>query len=254
MLLAIDIGNTQSSIGVFQGDNLLFDLCFKTDPSRTKDEHTVFLSHSFQSRLGGSPQFERAILCSVVPAVTSEFIEIIGSLYRCPFVSIGPGIKSGISLKVSDPSSVGADRVVNAVAAKHLFGAPALVIDFGTAISFDFVSRDGNYEGGIIAPGMSMSLDALVRNTAKLPRIDLIWPRSVIGKNTAQCMQSGAVLGYACMVDGLIEKVQQEVGPIDHVIATGSWGRLFAEHSEKIKSFEPHLTLRGLKIIADLNP
>lgn len=253
MLLAIDIGNTQTSIGVFKDSQLLFDLRFKTDRQRTRDEYAVFLEHSFRARLGSDPCFEQGIISSVVPSVTANVSELVKNLYKLDCLYVGPGVKSGISLKVSDPSSVGADRVVNAVAVRHLYGTPALVIDFGTATSFDYVGKEGNYEGGMIAPGVEASLEALVRNTAKLPHIDLSWPRTIVGKTTSHCMQSGTVVGFACMIDGLIAQVEEEVGPIAHVVATGSLGKLFVGHCERIKQYEEYLTLQGLRLVAELN-
>ncbi|NDC39321.1 MAG: type III pantothenate kinase, partial [Proteobacteria bacterium] len=166
---------------------------------------------------------------------------------------VGPGVKTGMPIKLPDPTAVGADRIVNAVAAKTLYGTPALVIDFGTATSFDYVDKDGCYQGGIISPGPIVALESLVRNTAKLPRIELSWPKHVIGNGTVPAMQSGAVLGYFCMVEGLITKVQEEVGPIQHIVATGGLGRLFAEHSPQIRTYDPYLTLRGMRIVAQLN-
>jgi type III pantothenate kinase len=156
-------------------------------------------------------------------------------------------------IRIPEPSAVGADRIVNAVAAKTLFGSPALVIDFGTATSFDYVDAQGSYQGGIIAPGPNVALESLVRNTAKLPRIELAWPRTVIGNGTVPAMQSGAVLGYFCLVEGLIQKVIEEVGPIPHIVATGGLGRLFSERSQVIKTYDPHLTMKGMRIIAEMN-
>jgi type III pantothenate kinase len=166
---------------------------------------------------------------------------------------VGPGIKTGLSIKISNPSAVGADRVVNAVAAKALFGTPALVIDFGTGTTFDYIGEDGSYEGGVICPGPYIALDALVRNTAKLPRIEFAWPKSFVGRDTISAMQAGAIGGYGCMVDGIVDRLISELGPIEHIIATGGFGRLFAAHSTRIKSYDPHLTLKGMRILADLN-
>ena len=158
-----------------------------------------------------------------------------------------------MSLKVANPASVGADRVVNVVAAKKMFGCPALVIDFGTATTFDFVNGDGDYEGGVICPGPQVAVASLVRHTAQLPKIDLVWPRTVIGKTTVDQMQSGAVAGYAALVDGLIDRIETESGPLEYIIATGGLGRLFAEHSARIKVYEPYLTLHGMRIVAEMN-
>ncbi len=175
---------------------------------------------------------------SVVPPVTPEVVRFVREQLTCEPIVVGPGIKTGVAVKTSDPAAVGADRIVNAAAVKVLYGAPALVIDFGTATTFDYVNAHGDYEGGIIAPGPALALDGLVRNTAKLPRIELVVPKHVVGKNTVSAMQSGVVLGYLCMVEGLIEKIVGEVGPIPHVIATGGLGKLFSDNSKKINSYE----------------
>ena len=189
----------------------------------------------------------------MVPQLTLALAETVKRVSSIDPIIVGPGVKTGIQLRVSNPAGVGADRVVNAVAAKFKFGTPALVIDFGTATTFDVVSAEGNYEGGVICPGPYVSVESLVSRTAKLPRIELVWPKSVIGKNTVEAMQSGAVIGYACLVDGLIEKICEEAGPIEHVIATGGLGRLFAGCCKRIKSYEPALTLEGMRIIAEMN-
>ena len=158
-----------------------------------------------------------------------------------------------MSIKITEPASLGADRVVNAVAAKELYGCPSLVVDFGTATSFDLVGPDGSFEGGVIAPGVMTSLEALVRNTAKLPRIEPVWPKSLVGKSTVTAMQAGAVAGYVYMIDGLIDGIAAEVGPLAHIIATGGLGRLFTAHSKRIHSYDAHLTLKGMRLIAEMN-
>lgn len=253
MLLTFDIGNTNIVVGGFKDSALLFEFRLKTDPQRTVDEYAALLDMLLRQKIGEKLSFSGAVICSVVPPVTPEIARLIEERYAIKPLVIGPGTKTGISIKLAEPAAVGADRVVNAVAAKELFGTPALVVDFGTATSFDLVSVAGNYEGGIIAPGVLTALDALVRNTAKLPRIELAWPKSFIGKNTVQAMQVGAVSGYLAMVDGLIDGIVSEVGPIPHIVATGGLGKLFTEHSRRIKHYDPHLTLRGMVRIAALN-
>ena len=166
---------------------------------------------------------------------------------------VGPGTKTGLPIKLAEPGAVGSDRIVNAVAVKHYYGVPALVIDFGTATSFDYVSAAGAYEGGIIAPGLGIAAESLVRNTAKLPRIELTWPATIVGKNTVSAMQSGTVVGYICMVDGLIDMVLKEVGEVKHIVSTGGLARLIAQHSARIKIFDANLNLRGLELLARMN-
>lgn len=253
MLLVFDIGNTNIVIGGFVGQTLAFEFRLKTDAGRTVDEYAGILYSLLDHQATEFRQPTACVISSVVPPVTPDIIRLVKERFNLDPVVVGPGIKTGLSIKTADPAAVGSDRVVNAVAAKILFGAPALVVDFGTATSFDYVSSDGNYEGGIIAPGPQTALDALVRNTAKLPRIEMVWPKSIVGKSTVTAMQSGIIVGYTCLVDGLIDRIINEVGPIRSIIATGGLGRLFAEHSSRIKSYEPHLTLTGLRLIAELN-
>ena len=252
-LLVLDIGNTNIVIGGFDGDRLVFELRLKTDSARTLDEYDGILTPLLDRKLGHEVSFWGCVISSVVPPITPTFAGWVRQRFGVEPLIIGPGVKTGLPIKIPDPAAVGADRIVNAVAAKTLFGTPALVIDFGTATSFDYVDKGGSYQGGIIAPGPMVAIESLVRHTAKLPHIELVWPKNVIGNGTVPAMQSGTVLGYLCLVEGLIEKVIEEVGPIEHVIATGGLGKLFSERSKRIKSYEPDLTLKGMKIIADLN-
>ncbi len=253
MLLAIDIGNTNIVLGAFEGQSLKVEFRIKTDLARTLDEYQAILFPLFASRLGENFQFSAAIICSVVPPVTSEIVQLCETRMRLSPLVIGPGTKTGLSIKMAEPAAVGSDRVANAVAAKAHFGTPSLVVDFGTATSFDLVSKEGHYLGGAIAPGPASALDALVKNTAKLPKIELAWPKSFVGGSTIAAMQVGSVAGYLFLVDGLIEAIATEIGGIQHVVATGGLGRLFSTHSKKINSYDPHLTLKGMRIIAELN-
>ncbi len=253
MLIAFDIGNTNIVVGCFKGKDLVLELRLKTDLGRTIDESAASLFPLFDRKLGAGWKFSAAIVSSVVPPLTPDLLRLIKDNLALDPMVVGPGIKTGIPIKISDPASVGSDRVVNAVAVKELFGTPAVVVDFGTATSFDFVGQEGAYEGGIIAPGIKIALDSLVKNTARLPHIELSFPKSVVGKSTVAAMQSGCILGYVCMVDGLIDKISQENGPLKHVVATGGIGKLISEHSARINRYEPHLTLMGLRIIAELN-
>lgn len=253
MLVAFDIGNTNIVIGCFDGKEIRSEFRLKTDPGRTLDEYAALLIPLFERSLGRDRKFSKAIVSSVVPPITPHIVSYLEDHFSLKPIIIGPGVKTGLPINMADPSSVGSDRIVNAVAAKALFGTPALVIDFGTATSFDIVSAQGSYEGGIIAPGVAVALDSLVRNTAKLPRIELAWPQSAIGKSTVSAMQIGSVMGYVCMVDGLIDRLTAELGKIDHIIATGGLGDLMTQHSARIRHYDPHLTLKGMQIIAGLN-
>jgi type III pantothenate kinase len=253
VLLAFDIGNTNIVVGGFEGKELQFEFRLKTDAGRTIDEYGAILLTLFSERLGKKFGFRSCAVCSVVPSLTADIVRFAESKLDLKTLVIGPGTKTGLPIKISEPASVGADRVVNAVAAKELFGCPSLVIDFGTATSFDLVGPKGTFEGGVIAPGLQTSLDALVRNTAKLPKIELTWPTSLVGKSTVAAMQVGAIAGYHYLIDGLINGIIEEVGPIKHIIATGGLGAVFKEHSKLIKVYDPHLTLKGVQIVASLN-
>lgn len=253
MLLVIDIGNTNIVLGVYKGDELAAEVRFKSDTSRTVDEYAALILPNFKLSFGEEVKFERCIISSVVPLLTPVIVALIERFYSVQPVIVGPGIKTGLQIKVNEPASVGADRIVNALAAKKLFGSPVIVVDFGTATSFDYVNKDGDYEGGIIAPGLNLSLESLVKNTAKLPSIDIVWPKTVIGKTTVAAMQSGVVMGYVCMVDGLIEKMLAEIGPVKKIVATGGLGELMSKHSKSINAYDRQLTLYGLKLLSELN-
>lgn len=253
MLLVIDIGNTNIVVGVYEGDNLAAELRFKSDSSRTVDEYAALILPSLRAKFKQDVKFSKCIISSVVPLLTPVICKLIEEFFEVTPLLVGPGIKTGLQIKVHEPASVGADRIVNSLAAKKLFGNPVIVVDFGTATSFDFVNKDGDYEGGIIAPGLNLSLDSLVKNTAKLPSIDIVWPKTVIGKNTTAAMQAGVVMGYVCMVDGLIEMMLKESGPVNKIVATGGLGELITKHSKSITAYDKHLTLFGLKLLSDLN-
>lgn len=253
MLLVFDIGNTNIVAGAFRGEELLCEFRLQSDTGRTIDEYGALISSLFQQHLGEKFSVTGVVITSVVPPLTGDISKVVKQLYGVEPLIVGPGIKTGIALRVTEPASVGADRVVNSVAVRELYGVPALVVDFGTATTFDYVNKSGEYEGGIIAPGVLVSLESLVKKTAKLPRIDLVWPESVVGKNTVSAMQSGILRGYVCMVDGLISQIKQEAGDIHHIIATGGLGEIIIAHSQFVKKYEPALTLQGMRLIASLN-
>ena len=251
--LCADIGNSEIAVGGFYGSDLVFHVRFKSDPGTTTDEYHALLRWLLADHGFSGVKIGRGVVSSVVPTLTRPFTALFEDCFKVRPIVVGPGIRTGLALQVHDPGGVGADRVVNSLAVKHLFGTPAIAIDFGTATSFDFVNEKGGFEGGIIAPGIASGLEALVRSTAKLPRVELAWPSSVIGKNTVSAMQSGIVRGYVAMVDGLIEMILKEVGPVKHVVATGGLGALVAAHSKSIQRYEPYLTLKGMQILADIN-
>lgn len=253
MILVVDIGNTNVVVGVFQGVSLLFSFRMATDVRRTRDEYESMLLAILRERVGDTLSIRRTIVSSVVPPITERFVSILKSLVSEEPVVVGPGVRTGLHVKTKNPAAVGADRIVNGVAAKALFGVPALVIDFGTATSFDVIDADSSYCGGAIAAGLEISLDALVSRTAKLPKIEIEWPSSAVGTDTVEAMQVGTVLGYHCLVEGLITHMIRQHGEFKHIIATGGLGRIFAEKSEQISRYEPDLTLQGLRILAEQN-
>jgi type III pantothenate kinase len=253
MLLAFDVGNTSTSIGCFQGEELLTVVRLRTCHERTVDEYASILFPALERRLGENINFDSAIISSVVPPVVPDLIAVLKQELNLDPLIVGPGIKTGMPIRTKDPSAVGADRIVNAVAVREKYECAAVVIDFGTATSFDVISEAGDYLGGIIAPGVQISLDALVGRTAKLPRIQIQPPEQVVGNDTVSAMRSGVVLGYQCLVEGLIEKIRGELGEVKTVVATGGYGKLFAEGISTIHAFEPNLTLDGLRLIAEKN-
>jgi len=253
MLLTVDIGNSNIVCGSFKGQELAQSLRLKTDPFRTRDEYRALLLSLWSERFGQSYEFSKVVISSVVPNLTTVFSTLIGDLFGLKPLIIGPGIKTGLSIRTSDPAAVGADRVVNAVAAKEFYGVGAIVIDFGTATSFDVIDQNSNYLGGVIAPGLEISLDALVSRTAKLPRIDLVWPERVVGSDTISAMQSGCMIGYVCLVEGVVERIKTEVVGISNVIATGGLAHVIAEHTPCINQCSRDLTLHGMRVIADMN-
>lgn len=253
MLIAFDIGNSSIIVGGFLGQELVFEFRLDSVLGRTVDEYAALLVPLIEHQGRSVKDIRRAIISSVVPAISPEVRELVSKYFRVDALYVGPGLKTGLSIRATDPATVGSDRVVNAVAAKTLFGCPCLVVDFGTATSFDYINAKGEYEGGVIAPGPLTALESLVRHTSKLPRVDLAWPKSIIGKTTQAAMQSGVVVGHTALVDGLIERIRAEVGPIKYVLATGANAKLFCEHSRAAQQIVPDLTLQGLRIIAEMN-
>ena len=253
MLLAIDIGNTNITIGLYRGDTLDSSWRLATDNSRMPDEYGITLTQLLE-RAGVDPgSLEGVALASVVPPLTGTFEEACRRyLGRTPFV-VDAGVKTGIRILYEDPRQVGADRVVDAVAVRKLYGGPACIVDFGTATTFDAISAEGEYLGGAIAPGISISADALFRRAAKLTRVELQRPPSAIGRNTVHSIQSGLLFGYVGLVEGMVARFRTELGPNMKVIATGGLAEIIAAETPVIEIIAPWLTLDGLRIIWELN-
>lgn len=253
MLLAFDIGNTQIVTGLFDGDQLVADWRFQTDRQKTPDEYGILLKSVLRDASLDSQAVRAAIVSSVVPPVTSIIQRMIEKYFKVEPILIGPGIKTGLLLKCENPREVGADRVVNAVAGIKRYGAPLIIVDFGTAATFCAIGENGEYLGGAIAPGVAISSEALFERTAKLPRIEMVKAKGVIGKNTIHSMQSGLYFGYIGLVEGLISRMKQEMHCNPKVVATGGMADWVADGTPLIDAVDPFLTLEGLKIIYHLN-
>lgn len=255
MLLAVDVGNTQTQLGVFRDDKLIHQWRASTDQSRTADELALMFGEFLSlADLSFSRQITGVVLASVVPRSTQELREMTERYFGFAPVVVEPGIKTGIAILTDNPREVGADRIANAVAARELFpGQPAIVVDFGTAITVDAVSADGEYLGGAIAPGIDTAATALFQSTAQIARVELVAPQWAIGKTTVTSVQSGTVFGTAGLVDGLVERVMAELGGDARIVATGGLAAVVVEHCKRVDLVEPLLTLNGLRLIYEKN-
>ena len=254
MLLTIDAGNTNISFALFDGDQQRGSWRCATDHRRTADEYAVWLIQLMN--LGGlkPSDIANAIIASVVPDTTFNLVRLCKDHFSVKPLVIGdPEINLGIKVDTDRPEEVGADRLVNAVGAVARYQVPLVVLDFGTATTFDVVDADGSYIGGVIAPGINLSMDALYRAAAKLPRVDIRMPDRVIGRSTIPAMQSGVFFGYVGLIEGLINRIAGELGQTPTLIATGGLGKMFSDHVPMIQLYDPELTLRGLLLIYNQN-
>lgn len=253
MLLAIDVGNTNTVLGLYEGRTLVHHWRLKTDRELTADQHAVQLESLFRLRGVAMEQVHDVIVSSVVPPMNLPLAQVARRYFGVEPLFVGPGVRTGIDIRVEEPRAVGADRIVNAVAAYSLVGGPVIVIDFGTATTFDAVSEAGEYLGGAIAPGVQISANALASGAAQIQKVELVQPRSVIGRSTAESLRSGVLLGTAAMVDGMVERMQKELGGFASLIATGGLAPLVLERCSTPIRHEPSLTLQGLRIIFERN-
>jgi type III pantothenate kinase len=253
MLLAINVGNTEMKLGVFRDRDLAFSRRIATQPERTADELALLFGGFLEQQ---DMSFDRNVtgvaISSVVPSTTQALRDMTQRYFHFEPVVVGPGVKTGMAVLTDNPREVGADRIVNAIAAHDAYGGPAIVVDFGTATTYDVVSEQGEFLGGVIAPGLQVSAVGLSRVADRLPRVEITAPKSVIGKNTVEAIQSGLVYGTAAEVDGVVERIQKELGPAT-VIATGGLAEVVMPHCTTIDQHDTWLTLRGLRLIFERN-
>ena len=250
MLLAVDVGNTNTVLGLFNGDELVRSWRITTHARATGDEMAL----TFRGLLDEQSEITGLALCSTVPSVLHELRPMLSSFFHgIPVVIVEPGTKTGVPILTDNPKEVGADRIVNTLAAHQQFGGPCIVVDFGTSTNLDVVSAQGEFLGGALAPGIDISLEALSSKAAQLRKVEVVRPRSPIGKNTVEALQSGAVFGFAGQVDGLVDRVIEEIGPVTAVVATGGLASVVIGESETITHHDPDLTLTGLRMVFERN-
>jgi type III pantothenate kinase len=249
VLLAVDVGNTQTVFGLYEGQELGERWRIATEPQRTGDELGALLS-DFLDPAG----LEGICLSSTVPRLIREYEHVARRWAKARLLVVGPGVATGIAIHYDDPREIGPDRIANAVAARERFGSPVVVVDFGTSTNFDVVSAGGDYVGGVLAPGIETSMEALFVRAARLVKVDYAEPPQVIGKTTESALRSGLVYGFAGQVDGIVDAILGELGTDARVVATGGLADLIAPHSRTISTIEPFLTLDGLRLIWDRNP
>ncbi|MGE5127129.1 MAG: type III pantothenate kinase [Betaproteobacteria bacterium] len=253
MLLTIDVGNTNTVLGVFEGGKLLVHWRLTTRREQTADEYGILVRNLFSSSGLLPAGIEAVALASVVPPLTPVLVALARQYLGQEPLVVGPGVKTGMPILYEPPGDVGADRIVNGVAAFAAYGGPVVVVDFGTATTFDVVTRKGEYVGGVICPGIGISADALFQRAARLPRVDVRHPGKVVGRTTVGSMQAGLYFGYAAMCEGIIARIRAELGESPRVVATGGLAETLAVEIPSIEAVDPILTLTGLRLIWERN-
>jgi type III pantothenate kinase len=253
MLLAVDVGNTQTVLGLFEGEELAEHWRLATEAERTGDELAALFANLLELRGRTFGDVSGVSLSSTVPLLVRAYQDLAERHIGAPLLVLGPGTRTGIPILYDDPREVGPDRIANAVAARERYGLPCIVVDFGTSTNFDAISAEGEYVGGVLAPGIEISMDALFARAARLTKVDFVEPQTVIGKTTTASLQSGLVYGFAGQVDGIVERMRSELGDSAPAIATGGLAELIAPHAKTIEKVDPLLTLDGLRLVWDRN-
>lgn len=253
MLLAIDVGNTNIALGIFEGETLRATWNVATDIDKTADEYAVLLLNLLPMEGLNLSDIDHVSIACVVPPLLTIFEELSQRYFNISPLIVGPGVKTGVRICTDNPREVGADRVANAAAAHHLYSGPMILIDFGTATTLDVLSKEGDYLGGAIAPGILIAAEALFERASKLPRVELVPPEHAIGKNTVTTMQSGIIFGYVGLIESLVKRMNHELGQEAYVVATGGLAEIIARQTKVVNTVNMHLTLIGLRLIHELN-
>ena len=253
MIFVLDVGNTNTVLGVYDGDELKFHWRIETSRNKTEDEYGMMIKMLLQDVGLHFSDIDGIIISSVVPPIMFALERMCTKYFHIKPLIVGPGIKTGLNIKYDNPKEVGADRIVNAVAGIHLYGAPLIIVDFGTATTYCYINEHKQYMGGAIAPGITISTEALYSRAAKLPRIEIARPDDIIGKNTVSAMQAGILYGYVGQVEGIVARMKEKSAIPPKVIATGGLASLIAHESNAIDIVDPFLTLKGLQLLYERN-